>query len=188
MKVFPKFDKKLLYRWVAILAIIGQTLPIFKELGEQAHEYYIVPKLIRNSYIADIQGDFLDMNLVKKHLDKFNELGHNVVVKYKVSSDMDKPRPITIEVRALGKTFYEELNKYAILAYATSRVDSCTIVLRNDMVTEIQFRNTLIHELLHCYLYDHTKDKKDLMYYSENNEDLAPSIKKYAEELEQRIK
>lgn len=151
------------------------------------YEYKIIePNLMRNSYIAEIKGDLLDIELTKKHLDNFNQLGNNKILRYKVT---EHPRPITIEIRALGVDFYEEINKDAILAYAQSDERGCKIVVRNDLVTETQFRNTLIHEFLHCYSYDHVNDEQDLMYSEDNPDvDMEPSIRKYAKEVEERIK
>lgn len=157
---------------------------------QPVYKYKITdPTLIKNSYIAEIKADFINTNLVKKHLDIFNEYGHNQIVRYKPEEAFSKPRPITIEVRKLGVDFYEELNKDGILAYASSDESSCKIIIREDLYTEIQFRDTLIHELLHCYEYDHKNwDEKDLMYYEDNENDKLPSIKKYAEDVYERIK
>ena len=154
------------------------------------YDYNVVePLLIKNSYISEIKGDILNTNLVKKHLDIFNEYGHNQIVRYRPEEAVTKPRPIKIEIRKLGEDFYEELNKDSILAYATSVEDSCRIVLREDLVTEIQLRDTLIHELLHCYQYDHKNyDESDLMYYEDNENDKLSSIKFYAEEVYERTK
>lgn len=186
MNIFPKFDKRFLYTWIAILTIIFNLYPIWAVFGIYYHNHYFVPDKIRNSYIAEIKGDLLDVELTKKHLDNFNELGHNNILRYEVT---ESPRPIYIEIRALGKDFYEEVYKDSILAYAQATDKDCRIILRNDMHTEEEFRNTLIHEFLHCYYYDHSPNESDLMYWEENSfVNLEPSIRKYAKELEERLK
>lgn len=145
-------------------------------------------KLIKSSYVKEIKADFINHELAKKHLDKFNEYGHNHIVKFKAEDVEGEPRPITIEIRKLGEDFYEQLNDNKILAYALSQERSCKIVIKDDLVTEDQFRDTLIHEFLHCYEYDHVPlIESDLMYYEDNRLDKLPSIIRYAEEVEKRI-
>ena len=160
---------------IVYVVIVGAFLnPIYN--------YHVVhPKLIKESYISEIKGDFFQVNLAKKHLDNFNELGHNKIVKFEGGT-----RPITIEIRTLNQGFYEQIRGPEILAYAEYKKDSCKIVMRDTLYTEIQFRNTLFHELLHCYFYDHSPDQNDLMYYQENLV-TEENIKKYAEEVERRI-
>lgn len=158
-------------------------------IGDQIkpyYDYYIAePKLMRRSYVVSITGDYLDVQLVKKHLDNFNTIGHNRILRFEKLRTND--RPITIEVRVLGKDFYENLNKDSLLGYTISLEDKCTIVLVNDMPLEQQFRDVIIHEILHCYSYEHTKDPNDLMYPYNNFNDYSLSIEKYAKELEKRM-
>lgn len=186
MRIFPKLNKKFVHKWIAILAIIFNLWPLWTEFGRYCDYKFYTPYLIRNSYIADIKADLLDRELAKKHLDNFNKMGHNGIVNFSVT---ERPRPIRIEIRKLGETFYEHLRGDSILAYTQADENGCLIVMGNDSITEEQFRNTLIHEFLHCYFYDHVKDSSDVMYWEDNSfVDMEPSIRRYAKEVEDRIK
>lgn len=180
-----KIWARLVYRFIIFTyaAAIGLALA-------PAYKYRIKDvSLIRRSYISDIKGDLFNSSLAKKHLDKFNEYGHNSIVKYEPNAVAGIPRPIVIEIRKLDQNFYEKFNENRMLAYATPLEEKCTIVIRDDLRTEIQFRDTLIHELLHCFEYLHNeRDDKDLMYPEDNSENKLPSIIKYAKEIEERIK
>lgn len=172
---------------IALLLVIDLTYTtILGSILNPSFRYYIAdPVLIKNSYIKEIKGDLLDIELVKKHLDIFNKYGHNAIVKYSTDSKIN--RPITIEIRKLDQGAYEQIQGVYILGYANTSETECKIAIWNNIPKEEIFRQTLYHELLHCYFYDHSPDKKDLMYYKENIVKEA-IIKAYAEELEKRLK
>lgn len=162
-------------------------------LGSYLRPYYrykiIEPSYIRNSYIAEIKGDLLDIRLAEKYLDIFNNYGHYKIVKFKIETNMTKPRPIRIEIRELGETSYEQLyaDKALALTYTTDK--DCKIIMTTNLDSYKQFESTLIHELLHCYGYDHVNDEEDVMYPNDNPQvDLKENIKGYALEIENRIK
>lgn len=173
----------------SILLLLIIELVYFSMLGcavKPSIDYNLLhPILIRASYIAEIKGDLLNVELTKKYLDKFNKYGHNNIVKYKAPKGI--ARPITIEIRPFGKDTYEKLQKDIMLGYAISTERSCIIVIKDDLVTEEQFKQVIIHEFLHCYFYDHTDINGDLMYpYYTPPKD--SNIQAYALEVENRIK
>lgn len=175
-------------RRIAILILLVADLTYAAIVGSYAKpavDYYIKePRLIRASYVSEITGKSSDKDLVKKYLDIFNSYGHNNIVKYE--PQQTSPRTITIAIRKLNETFYEDLNGAGLMGYALPGTETCRIIIRDDIKTEQQFKLVLLHEFLHCYFYDHSTDKDDLMYYTENVVS-EENIKSYAREIETRI-
>ena len=61
--------------------------------------------------------------------------------------------------------------------------ENCIIYLRKDM-NSVTFRETLMHEVTHCFGYPDINTIDDLMYFSANYTNKENSIRKYAKEIE----
>ena len=113
-------------------------------------------------------------------LQQFNSYGDNKIVSF---TAIENGRPIVIE----EMTDIEEnvlFEDVAGLAYP--KLTSCTIKLRRNLDTK-ELKDTLLHEYLHCYGYDHVDNPEDLMYYSINPVDKENNIREYAKKLKEEF-
>lgn len=115
----------------------------------------------------------------KAVLEEFNRLGDNKVVSF---DEIKDGRPIEItEMDEYDRMFYSEA-----VGIATPRLTQCHITIRKGM-SDVEFRETLIHEYLHCYGYMHTNDEKDLMYAYLVLVNKDENIKQYAQKLKREF-
>jgi hypothetical protein len=114
-------------------------------------------------------------NQTKKALEEFNSFGDNKIISFK---KIKNGRPVQIYEMA---DFEEELRP-EVLGSAWPMFKDCTIRLkkRQDL---IDYRETVLHEYLHCMGYDHVPDPLDLMYYQLNPVDKEDNIRQYAKKV-----
>lgn len=112
----------------------------------------------RNSYIAYTSLDSYDNSWVNYSLKDF---------KLKNTGT----RPIIILdnnmkfVETFRSIFDSNYNEHTTLGVAYSFLNICVILLNSkELHSKEYFKNTLIHEYLHCNFYNHSVDKTDIMY------------------------
>lgn len=133
--------------------------------------FNVYAKLYFNqSYIISIDTPSYPQTAVV--LQDFSNLSGTKIVSFE---DIPNGRPIDIAEMEDGNDEYTP----NMLGVAYSRFDSCSIRLKKDMDPEV-FRETLIHEYLHCYGYMHVLDEADLMYPTLNLIDKEENIRQYA--------
>lgn len=112
---------------------------------------------------------------VKAVLADFNSMADGGIVKYQGN------RPINIiEMPVIMQFMYPSAVGVAIVGYT-----KCDIYIVPELSTT-SFRETLLHEYLHCFGYEHTDEPKDLMYYAEVPVDKEDNIKYYAIDLKRK--
>lgn len=109
-------------------------------------------------------------------LENFNKLGDNQIVKY------NGTRPITIEEMSLG----DELLYPGTLGFAVIYPTHCEIKLRTGAKL-LEYKETVLHEYLHCFGYEHINDENDLMNPYETFIDKEENIRYYARDLKERV-
>jgi hypothetical protein len=128
----------------------------------------------KNTYIEVIDTPSYG-NQTKEILQEFNALGDNKIISF---TKIKNGRPVQIREMT---SFDKRLSPYAI-GMARPLFKSCTIVLRSNL-DYVDYRETVLHEYLHCMGYAHSLDKKDLMYFQLNPVDKEDNIKQYAKEV-----
>ena len=76
----------------------------------------------------------------------------------------------------------EEMGRPDLLGEARPLFKSCTITLRKNQ-SYLNYRETVLHEYLHCMGYSHVPNKMDLMYFKLNPIDKEHNIRQYAKEV-----
>lgn len=127
--------------------------------------------MIPYTYVDSINTTKYNKAIIKSILDEFNEMGDNVIVKYKKGI-----RPITIT----------EVEDFSLLGEAYVRTEKCEIIIKKGLDFKL-LRETVLHEYLHCFDYDHIKVPGDLMYPSDAYEASEASIKDYAKDLHRKF-
>jgi hypothetical protein len=102
----------------------------------------------KTSYIKYVKSNVYNNDLLNSLLDIFDSYGYNSIIKH------EGKRPIYI---IDGKL------KPPTIGQAWVYPGWCLIQLSSHL-SFAQLRLVLYHELIHCYGYDHTKFKGDLMY------------------------
>lgn len=122
------------------------------------------------TYIAQIQTPSYSNNLTMEILEEFNAMGGGKIVSF---SPIKNGRPVTIT---------EVDPEDNILGSTLPAFTKCTITIRKGL-PYAEYRETLLHEYLHCYGVGHTNDKRDLMYWAMIPVDKDANIKYHAEKL-----
>lgn len=127
------------------------------------------------SYIQSIDTPSYG-KLTRLYLDEFNAMADGGIVVYKPNT-----RPITIrEQSILMQLIYPNA-----IGLTVSYPSKCDIYMKPGLDAS-SYRETLIHEYLHCFGYLHSPDRKDLMYYAEVPIDKEDNIKYYAIDLKRK--
>lgn len=127
------------------------------------------------SYINTLKLHTYKEDSVKTILQQFNSMADGGIVKYEGS------RPINIiEMPVVMQFMYPSAVGVALIGYTKCDI---YIVPNLDYMT---FRETLLHEYLHCFAYEHTEEPKDLMYYAVVPIDKEENIKYYARDLKRK--
>jgi beta-lactamase regulating signal transducer with metallopeptidase domain len=108
----------------------------------------IIPYFYKDSYISVILTSHYDSNEIKSILANFNKLGYNKIIR------LTGTRPIYITDGALT---------FPLLGQTYRSLDKCIIVLASHLNKE-ELRLVVVHEYNHCFGYNHTKIRGDLMY------------------------
>lgn len=168
-------NNKKLYVELMLLAITFMysfglaTLLVEPSLKVYGYMFY------HRSYIQSIDTPSYG-NLTKSYLDEFNDMADGGIVVYTSNT-----RPITIEEQPI---LMQLLYPNAI-GLTLPGLTKCNIYMRPGL-DRVAYRETLIHEYLHCFNYKHTSDPKDLMYYAEVLVDKEDNIKYYAIDLKRK--
>ena len=79
---------------------------------------------------------------------------------------------------------------YPVLAFAKVGFFSCEVTLSQEIkwnkYPDIFLKATLLHELGHCYLFDHVEDPNDLMYFENSSKITEETLNKFYPKLEKR--
>lgn len=114
--------------------------------------------------------------LTKTYLNEFNNMADGGIVHYNNNS-----RPVYIEEQsAMLQILYPNA-----IGLAFSTLTKCNIYIQPGLEAST-YRETLIHEYLHCFDYPHSPDPKDLMYYLDVPIDKEENIKYYARDLKRK--
>ena len=158
------------------LTLLFITLIYSIALGLVLSEPIIIAKeymFYHRSYIENIHTP--SYTNTKEVLLEFDSLADGGIVLFKGT------RPITIQEQSI---FMQIIYPTAIgLAFST--LNDCRIYIRTGL-DKTTFRETLIHELCHCFGYKHSPDYKDLMYYSMVAIDKEENIKYYAKDIKNK--
>lgn len=156
-----KFLNKLLFTPIPLtIFILGIAIGFY--LMRYSYTYLIQYPSYRNSYISIVNSNVYGNKILYNYLDEFNKMGYNKIITY--SEDSNHIRPIFIEDGKLKDPILGE-------AYVTNSY--CMIYLTNKL-TLLELKYVLWHEILHCFGYEHTKIKSDLMYF-ESDKTKLPS-------------
>jgi hypothetical protein len=114
-------------------------------------------------------------NYTKLILEEFNSYGNGKIISF---DKIKNGRP----VRIYEMTDFEENLRPQILGSAWPMFTDCNIRIkkRQDF---IDYRETLLHEYLHCMGYDHVPDMYDLMYESMISVDKEENIRQYGKKV-----
>lgn len=108
----------------------------------------------------------------KEILKEFNSYGKNKIITF---DKIKYGRPVMINDMP---DYYESANPRT-LGSTWPGFTQCVIWMRKGQ-SYVLYRETLIHEYIHCMNYNHTNDEYDLMYPSANFLDKEKSIRQYA--------
>lgn len=172
-----EFMKKVYIKTVLYLCLILQSAALGAALGPQIFDVYS-QMFFHRTYVANITTPTYG-NKVKAALEEFNQMADNDIIEFGTKLN---GRPVEIhEMDSFIEGVFPDM-----LGYATPDYKSCKIYLRRDL-DELQLREVVIHEYLHCMGYMHTHDRKDLMYYSYNPIDKEENIRQYAKEVKRKF-
>jgi hypothetical protein len=165
---------KLNIKRILIYSIILWSV-IYVFLSSKA-SYLIYGQLFfHNSYINEVFTPYYTSEDTMMLLKEFDSMAGGGIVKLQGSRPINiTEMPMVIQLMypdSLGITFLE--------------FKKCNIFIR-PYLDHITFRETLFHEYLHCFAYDHSPNPKDLMYYAEVPVDKEENIKYHAKELKER--
>jgi hypothetical protein len=168
--------RKLIVRMMLYTALMPYFISLTTLLTKSLFNLYGI-KNFHKSYIATINTP--SYKNTRKVLEEFNALGDNKIVSF---SEIPDGRPIEIvEITPIDR----QISPGAVgTTYA--KITRCTIKMAQGL-DEIEYRETLLHEYLHCYGYDHVDDYKDLMYYSLFPVDKEENIRHYAKEVKKKF-
>jgi hypothetical protein len=138
--------------------------------------YYDIYSLLyfNKTYVAEINTPSYG-TMTEEVLSEFNMYGKGKIISF---VKINKGRPVYIREMTLEQ---ERQNPYT-LGMTFPWFKECLIYMRSGLDSET-FKDTLLHEYLHCMGYGHTIDKKDLMYYSLYSIDKTENIKQYARKV-----
>lgn len=138
--------------------------------------FAVYGKLVfRTSYIEYINTP--TYNNTRKVLSDFSDMSGGQIVSF---DKIQLGRPITIsEIEYDDDTFAPE-----VLGVAYPSYTKCNIKIRKDLEDSV-FRETLIHEYLHCYGYWHVLNENDLMNPTLNPVDKEENIRHYARSMKE---
>ena len=111
----------------------------------------------------------------KKVLEEFNSFGDNKIISFK---KINNGRPVQIR----EMTDLEEQLRPDVLGSAWPSTADCNIRMKKKQ-DPYEYRETLIHEYLHCFGYNHVPNPRDIMYFQENYLDKEDSIRQYAKKV-----
>jgi len=127
------------------------------------------------SYIDSINGTPREVELLRKYIKEFNNLSDkHDLIQYN-SKETGIARTITISFSAPSE-------EYAGRAY--SLFSRCYIFINQDFsgvaFSDETLKRIVLHEIMHCYGYDHTPHPDSFMYFVDNNYDVEKSYTLYA--------
>ena len=123
---------------------------MYKEMRRESYLGYLATV----NYIQKIKLPKKYRKWATKDIARFNKLIPSI--KPAIRYGKKGHRPITISMKKL---------KGARLGVAYQMGHACNIYITTKLNKEV-FRSVLIHEILHCYGYDHSPNYRDVMYRS----------------------
>lgn len=115
-----------------------------------------IPYKVKDIYVHSITTEKYNQEDIINILDDFNSLGYNKAVKYEGSV------PIYIkEVEFIGSNGDNETLGQASISLSI-RGAACNIKVVNYL-SKYVLRLVILHEYLHCLLFDHVDEEGDLM-------------------------
>lgn len=144
---------------------------------------FIAHKAIINKYKKAYIAKFTPVKpYTEEHIEdvlkEYNSYGNNKLYSF---NEISKGYPIYIHEMPDNFLFNTEYQSDIGVTYPS--YTNCIIYLRKGM-NSVTFRETLMHEVTHCYGYPDTNKPNDLMYYRDNYLNKEISIKNYAKEIE----
>lgn len=161
--------KTLLTILVILLVALAPTLEML------AQELYFYPR----TYVENIDTPSYG-NKTETILKDFSSLQDDKIIAF---TPIDYGR--TIQIKEMDDSlFYSVLIPDAI-GLAEPGLFNCKIYLKKGLSNAI-YRETVIHEYLHCMGYMHVNDEFDIMYYSVTPFNKERNIRDYARDLRER--
>lgn len=171
-KIKPIDIKEITDFYSSMILVIALALFSHK-LVYKTYAYF----MFKNSYIAQINtpsyGEY-----TKTVLEEFNSMGDNKIISF---TEKKYGRPIVIHDMP---DIIEQANPET-LGMAYPGLEGCTIFVKKKQFW-MDYRETLLHEYLHCMGYEHTIYKNDLMYKYLIPVDKEQNIRYYANELRKK--
>lgn len=165
---------------IARLILYSQLILLAPMVSPVIYDKLAIYTLPR-TYIATIDTPTYTNNRTKAILENFNILGDSKAVKF---GPIDAGRPISIYEMDENNILYKLLFPDSI-GMTHTYLDKCIIYLKKGQ-NPVTYRETVIHEFLHCMNYKHSPAVNDVMFKADNKENKEASIKRYAKELESK--
>lgn len=163
---------------INILRVVLWVILSYMLIGSVAEEVkpdQYMQYLARFSYISNIDMPPEQVRWALDDIAEFNSFAPENVVSY------TGYRPIMIT-----NNMQYILGGDAI-GVAVRLFNGCVVVIDENYTSSIFFRDNfriiLLHEILHCYGYDHVDDETDIMYATHTMYDPIPSLKVYANDI-----
>ena len=164
---------KILY-YLKLVNIIGIFLFVGLAIGTILNPILNKYVLFPSTYVKSINTPIHSSFKVRKILEEFNSYGDNRIVNFESGI-----RPIIITESSIA-----DKNGNRVVGQAINLPTVCYITLNPNMWDDLELKQVVIHEYIHCYGFDHTKDiEDDIMspvYISSPREE---NIRHYARKL-----
>jgi len=169
--------KFLSIKLVLLLALLPSLIIISSMIRSTVYDVY-GKVYFKYTYIESIDTPSYN-NQTKKILEEFNSYTDNKVVSF---SKINNGRPIKIQEMKDSDVISDPF----VLGWANVHLSFCLITVKKHLSKE-DYRETLIHEFLHCFNYMHVSNPQDLMYYQLNYLDKEESIRQYATKVRKKF-
>lgn len=166
--------KKLFIRIILYIALLPYAVAAVMLFSSFLLNIY-VKHTFKKTYVQSINTPTYPK--AKDILLEFNSYADGVIVQFE---NVENGRPIIIQ----EMSDFDDQIFPSVAGIAFPKFTGCVIKLNRELSAK-EFRETLIHEYLHCYGYDHIEDEKDLMNPSLNYLDKDESIRDYARRLKE---
>lgn len=174
--------KMIIARQIVVLYLIVMLFPFGLDMLNLLFTKVLFKYIGNATYVSEIKGTPEEVKIVKNSLDFFNNLcNNNRVIKFEKPKGLYS-RPVIITVREFNEGF--ELN---LEGYTRPYLFHPTIDLRSRMDDPKEFKETIIHEMMHVYFIGHSDNYCDLMYYADTTCISTANIKEYCLYLEKEL-
>lgn len=166
--------KDFLYKFTLYIALVPYLMFIMFFIELKLFDMFTF-LMFKNSYIQQIDMPTYGNEQTKEILQEFNGMADNKIITFDKIS-FGRPVYITEMTQEI-----QEINAAAI-GLTMPRLTECRVYVQKGL-SHADFRETLLHEYLHCLGYDHVEDPTDLMYFMAIPVDKEENIRQYAKKV-----